>query len=80
MSICPDVRIHVCQMCPIGRLRFTVGAEITKRHLVHGELIIRHAQVAGFRFSEWPPQRTEEYIRESASSNRAISSRVHGST
>jgi acetamidase/formamidase len=34
MSICPDVRIHVYQMCPIGRLRFTVGVEIAKRHLV----------------------------------------------
>ncbi len=34
MSICPDVRIRIYQMCPIGRLRFTVGAEIARRHLV----------------------------------------------
>ncbi len=33
-SICPDVRVRVYQMCPLGRLRFTVGAEIAKRHLV----------------------------------------------
>ncbi|GAC1474225.1 MAG: acetamidase/formamidase family protein [Isosphaeraceae bacterium] len=33
VSTCPDFRIHVYQMCKIGKLSFVAGAEIPKRHL-----------------------------------------------
>jgi len=33
VSACPDFRIHVYQMCRIGKLSFVAGAEIPKRYL-----------------------------------------------
>jgi acetamidase/formamidase len=33
VSTCPDFRIHVYQMCKIGKLSFVAGAEIPKRYL-----------------------------------------------
>ena len=32
-SVNPDFRINVYQMADVGRLRYTVGAEIPKRYL-----------------------------------------------
>jgi acetamidase/formamidase len=34
VSTCPDFRIHVYQMCKIGKLSFVAGAEIPKQYLV----------------------------------------------
>lgn len=34
VSTCPDFRIHVYQMCKIGKLSFVAGAEIPKRYLI----------------------------------------------
>jgi acetamidase/formamidase len=34
VSTCPDFRIHVYQMCKIGKLSFVVGAEIPKRYVI----------------------------------------------
>jgi len=34
VSTCPDFRIHVYQMCKIGKLSFVAGAEIPKRYLL----------------------------------------------
>jgi amidase len=34
VTACPDFRIHVYQMCKIGRLSFVAGAELPKRYLV----------------------------------------------
>jgi acetamidase/formamidase len=34
VSTCPDFRIHVYQMCKIGKLSFVAGAEIPKRYIV----------------------------------------------
>ena len=34
VSTCPDFRIHVYQMCKIGRLSFVAGAELPKRYLL----------------------------------------------
>jgi len=36
VSACPDFRIHVYQMCRIGKLSFVAGAEIPKRYLGAG--------------------------------------------
>jgi len=33
VSTCPDFRIHVYQMCKIGKLSFVAGAELLKRYL-----------------------------------------------
>ena len=33
VSTCPDFRIHVYQMCKIGKLSYVAGAEIPKRYL-----------------------------------------------
>jgi amidase len=33
VSTCPDFRIHVYQMCKLGKLSFVAGAEIPKRYL-----------------------------------------------
>jgi acetamidase/formamidase len=33
VSTCPDFRIHVYQMCRIGRLSFVAGAEVPRRYL-----------------------------------------------
>ena len=33
VSTCPDFRIHVYQMCKIGKLSFVAGAELPKRYL-----------------------------------------------
>ncbi len=33
VSTCPDFRIHVYQMCRVGRLNYVAGAEIPKRYL-----------------------------------------------
>lgn len=33
VSTCPDFRIHVYQMCRIGKLNYVAGAEIAKRYL-----------------------------------------------
>ena len=33
VSTCPDFRIHVFQMCKIGKLSYVAGAEIPKRYL-----------------------------------------------
>jgi acetamidase/formamidase len=33
VSTCPDFRIHVYQMCKLGKLNYVAGAEIPKRHL-----------------------------------------------
>ena len=33
VSTCPDFRIHVFQMCKIGKLSFVAGAELPKRYL-----------------------------------------------
>ncbi len=35
VSTCPDFRIHVYQMCKIGKLSFVAGAELPKRYLDH---------------------------------------------
>lgn len=34
VSTCPDFRIHVYQMCKIGKLSFVAGAEIPRKYLV----------------------------------------------
>lgn len=34
MGTCPDFRIHVYQMCKLGKLSFVAGAELPKRYLV----------------------------------------------
>src|SRR4051812_26279957 len=34
VSTCPDFRIHVYQMCKIGKLAFVAGAEIPRKYLV----------------------------------------------
>jgi acetamidase/formamidase len=34
VSTCPDFRIHVYQMCKIGKLSFVAGAELPKRHVL----------------------------------------------
>lgn len=34
VSTCPDFRIHVYQMCKIGKLSFVAGAELPKRYVV----------------------------------------------
>ena len=34
VTACPDFRIHVYQMCKIGKLAFVAGAEIPKRYLL----------------------------------------------
>jgi amidase len=34
VSTCPDFRIHVYQMCKVGKLNYVAGAEIPKRYLV----------------------------------------------
>ncbi|HZV05514.1 MAG TPA: acetamidase/formamidase family protein [Gemmataceae bacterium] len=36
VSTCPDFRIHVYQMCKLGKLNYVAGAEIPKRFLVSG--------------------------------------------
>jgi amidase len=33
VSVCPDFRIHVYQMCRLGKLNYVAGAEIPKRYL-----------------------------------------------
>jgi acetamidase/formamidase len=33
VSTCPDFRIHVYQMCKVGRLNYVAGAEIPKKYL-----------------------------------------------
>lgn len=33
VSTCPEFRIHVYQMCKIGKLAFVAGAEIPRRYL-----------------------------------------------
>src|SRR5262249_54839908 len=34
VSTCPDFRIHVYQMCKVGKLNYVAGAEISKRYVV----------------------------------------------
>jgi amidase len=34
VSTCPEFRVHVYQMCKIGKLSFVAGAELPKRYLV----------------------------------------------
>lgn len=34
VSVCPDFRINVYQMCRVGKLNYVAGAEIPKRYLV----------------------------------------------
>jgi acetamidase/formamidase len=34
VSTCPDFRIHVYQMCKLGKLNYVTGAELPKRYLV----------------------------------------------
>jgi acetamidase/formamidase len=36
VSTCPDFRIHVYQMCKLGKLSYVAGAEIPKRYLPSG--------------------------------------------
>jgi acetamidase/formamidase len=36
VSTCPDFRIHVYQMCKLGKLSYVAGAEIPKRYLSRG--------------------------------------------
>jgi acetamidase/formamidase len=36
VSTCPDFRIHVYQMCKIGKLSYVAGAELPKRYLAGG--------------------------------------------
>lgn len=36
VSVCPDFRIHVYQMCRIGKLSFVAGAELPRRYLNGG--------------------------------------------
>ncbi len=33
VSTCPDFRIHVYQMCKLGKLNYVAGAEVPKRYL-----------------------------------------------
>ena len=33
VSTCPDFRIHVYQMCRLGKLSYVAGAELPKRYL-----------------------------------------------
>ena len=33
VSTCPDFRIHVYQMCKLGKLNYVAGAELPKRHV-----------------------------------------------
>lgn len=33
VSVCPDFRIHVYQMCRVGKLNYVAGAEIPKRYV-----------------------------------------------
>jgi acetamidase/formamidase len=33
VSTCPDFRIHVYQMCKLGKLNYVAGAELPKRYL-----------------------------------------------
>jgi acetamidase/formamidase len=35
VSTCPDFRIHVYQMCRLGKLNYVAGAELPKRYLEH---------------------------------------------
>ncbi len=35
VSTCPDFRIHVYQMCKIGKLSYVAGAELPKRYVTH---------------------------------------------
>jgi acetamidase/formamidase len=34
VSTCPDFRIHVYQMCRVGKLSYVAGAELPKRYLL----------------------------------------------
>jgi acetamidase/formamidase len=34
VSTCPDFRIHVYQMCKLGKLNYVAGAEVPKRYIV----------------------------------------------
>jgi acetamidase/formamidase len=36
VSTCPDFRIHVYQMCKIGKLSYVGGAELPKKYLIRG--------------------------------------------
>ena len=36
VSTCPDFRIHIYQMCRLGKLNYVAGAELPKRHLGRG--------------------------------------------
>jgi acetamidase/formamidase len=36
VSTCPDFRIHVYQMCKLGKLNYVAGAELPKRYLAIG--------------------------------------------
>jgi acetamidase/formamidase len=36
VSTCPDFRIHVYQMCKLGKLNYVAGAEVPKRYLPSG--------------------------------------------
>ena len=33
VSACPDFRIHVYQMCKLGKLNYVAGAEIPRKYL-----------------------------------------------
>jgi acetamidase/formamidase len=33
VSACPDFRIHVYQMCRVGKLSYVAGAELPRRYL-----------------------------------------------
>ena len=34
VSTCPDFRVHVYQMCKLGKLSSVAGAELPKRYIV----------------------------------------------
>jgi amidase len=34
VSVCPDVRIYVYQMCKLAKLSFVAGAELLKQYVV----------------------------------------------
>ena len=34
VSTCPDFRIHIYQMCKVGKLNYVAGAELPKRYVL----------------------------------------------
>jgi amidase len=37
VSTCPDFRVHVYQMCRLGKLNYVAGAELPKRYALHAD-------------------------------------------